>query len=273
MPVKNVKDISKQRLSAAATPTPELTTIPLRLDLGCGGNKRAGFHGVDSIAFAGVDTVLNLTQRAMFQPGMIQGELGGGKLLNQDDAVFEPWPWPDGSVTEAHSSHFVEHLTPVERVHFVNELYRVLKPCRKENGTNVEGFCTIIVPHWCNMRAYGDPTHQWPPVSEFWSLYLNREWRMGHPGRPCGACGTSGRGQDGMPCRGCGGNGKVVVPANAPHTDASHWPPGFKCNFNAGYNYNVDPNLGQRHPQVQAESARDHKDAIMDILFILEKLE
>jgi hypothetical protein len=36
---------------------------------------------------------------------------------------------------------------------------------------------TIIVPHWASARAYGDLTHQWPPVSEWWPLYLNKEWR------------------------------------------------------------------------------------------------
>jgi hypothetical protein len=95
----------------------------LKLDFGCGPNKREGFQGVDSIAFPGVDFVVDLRQR---------------------------WPWEDNSVAEAHASHFIEHLTAMERVHFANELYRVLKP---------GGKCTVIVPHWGSCRAYGDPTH------------------------------------------------------------------------------------------------------------------
>ena len=73
----------------------------LKLDIGCGKNKAPGFHGVDSLDFEGVDTVLDVRQT--------------------------PWPWEDNSVDEVHSSHFVEHLTNPERVKFWNELYRVMK--------------------------------------------------------------------------------------------------------------------------------------------------
>src|SRR4029450_1928126 len=74
----------------------------------------------------------------------------------------------DGSVEEAHASHFVEHLNATQRIHFVNELYRVLIPGAK---------CQIIVPSWSSCRAYGDLTHQWPPISEFWFYYLSKDWR------------------------------------------------------------------------------------------------
>lgn len=113
----------------------------IKLDLGCGKNKRPGFTGCDSIEFDGVDEVLDLTK---------------------------PWPWKDGSVDEAHSSHFLEHLTQDERVHFFNELFRVLRM-----GAQV----SIIVPSWTSERAYGDPTHKWPPVVGFSFLYLNKGWR------------------------------------------------------------------------------------------------
>lgn len=117
-------------------------TAPLRLDLGCGPNKREGFHGVDALAFDGkVDTVMDLRQT---------------------------WPWKDGSVDEVHSSHFVEHLTGAERVPFFNEMFRVLRGGAK---------ATIIVPSWTSERAYGDPTHQWPPVTGFSFYYLNKQWR------------------------------------------------------------------------------------------------
>jgi hypothetical protein len=115
---------------------------PLRLDIGCGTNKKEGFIGIDVIKFDGVDLVLN--------------------------AGDQKWPYADASVEEIHASHFVEHLTPKQRIHFVNESYRVLRPFGK---------LSIIVPHWCASRAYGDLTHVWPPVSEFWFYYLNAEWR------------------------------------------------------------------------------------------------
>jgi hypothetical protein len=131
----------------------------LKLDLGCGKNKRADFHGVDAFKFDGVDTVHDLRQK---------------------------WPWADGSVLEVHCSHFLEHLTGQERVHFFNELYRVMVP---------EGKATIVVPHWSSERAYGDPTHQWPPVVFFSFYYLNREWRAGnapHTGYDCNFEATGG---------------------------------------------------------------------------------
>ena len=117
---------------------------PIRLDIGCGKNKREGFIGVDQYKMDGVDIVCDLTKR---------------------------WRWKDNSVDEVHCSHFLEHLTNFEgkweRTHFFNELYRVLKP---------EGKCTLILPHWNSTRYYGDPTHK-EPFSEMALSYLNAEFR------------------------------------------------------------------------------------------------
>ena len=125
---------------AEAQVLPEFT--PLKLDFGCGPHKKEGFTGVDIHQFDGkVDIVADLTKR---------------------------WPWRDSSIAEAHASHFIEHLNASQRIHFVNELYRTLMPGAK---------CLLIVPHWGSCRAYGDLTHQWPPVSEFWFYYLSKVWR------------------------------------------------------------------------------------------------
>ena len=113
----------------------------IKLDLGCGPRKKEGFIGVDSIKFEGVDVVADLRK---------------------------PWKWANGSVSEVHCSHFLEHLTGAERVPFFNELYRVLKK---------DGKATIIVPSWTSERAYGDPTHQWPPVVGMSFFYLDKGWR------------------------------------------------------------------------------------------------
>jgi hypothetical protein len=124
----------------------------LKLDLGCGLRKREGFTGVDVRKFEGVDVVADLRK---------------------------PWPWADGSVGEAFSSHFLEHLPGAERIHFFNELHRVLAP---------EATAQIVVPHWSSERAYGDPTHQWPPVVFFSFYYLNKAWRTAnapHTGYTC----------------------------------------------------------------------------------------
>lgn len=112
----------------------------VKLDLGSGKNTREGFTGVDVRDF-GQEIVCDL-----------RGD----------------WKWEDESVDEVHSSHFIEHLTGPERVHFFNELYRVLKPGAK---------ATVIAPYWGSERAYGDPTHQWPPVTGFMFYYLSKEWR------------------------------------------------------------------------------------------------
>ena len=119
------------------------TIAPLKLDLGCGKNKKPGFSGVDKMDFEGVDKVYDLSC-----PG--------------------PWPWDDNSVSEVHCSHFLEHLHGDQRVKFFNELYRVLQKDAK---------ATIITPHWRSGRAYGDLTHQWPPVVEFFWYYLDKNWR------------------------------------------------------------------------------------------------
>jgi hypothetical protein len=167
-----------------------------KLDFGCGPNKRAGFEGVDSRSFVGVDHIVDLTKT--------------------------PWPWADNSVSEAHSSHFAEHLTAMQRVAFVNELYRVLVP---------GGTCQLIVPHWASCRAYGDPTHQWPPVSEFWFYYLSKEWRT----------------------------------QNAPHTDV-HWTPGgFDCDFEATWGYSLRADLNVRNQEFQQFAMANYKEVLQDI--------
>jgi ubiquinone/menaquinone biosynthesis C-methylase UbiE len=115
---------------------------PLKLDLGCGKNKKEGFIGVDRKPFEGVDVVVDLLQ---------------------------PWPWKDNSVDEINMQHALEHFTGEERVHILNEMYRVLVK---------DGKATISTPHWCSSRAYGDFTHKWPPVGEMFYFYLLKKWRM-----------------------------------------------------------------------------------------------
>ena len=197
----------------------------LKLDIGCGKNKREGFIGVDQYQFDGVDLVLNVVRRDSVPMGpAIYDNEKGVNVVAVMPSDFTPWPWEDSSVDEAHSSHFVEHLTPVERCHFFNELWRVLKP-----GAQV----TIITPHWSNARAYGDPTHQWPAISEWFYLYLNRDWRAG----------------------------------NAPHTDAANWAPGYKCNFEGGCVTTVNPHhpeLMGKNPEAQNYATRNFINVSVD---------
>jgi len=178
-----------QKLKAVKKPA------ELRLDLGCGPSKREGFYGVDIRPGPGVDMGCDLRK---------------------------PWPWEDGSVIEAHSSHFVEHLTGPERIHFVNELYRVLVP---------GGKCQVITPHWASCRAYGDLTHQWPPVSEFWWYYLSKEWRA----------------------------------ANAPHND------GYTCDFEATWGFSLHPQIQPRNQEYQMHALAFWKEAAQDMIATLTK--
>lgn len=115
----------------------------LRLDLGCGGNKREGFTGIDRLKLPGVDKIVDLR--------------------------VAPWPWADDSVDEVHSSHFVEHLQWPERITFFNEAWRVMKNDAK---------ATIITPDPSNDCYWGDPTHG-PAMSGWYVLYLDKEWREG----------------------------------------------------------------------------------------------
>lgn len=175
----------------------EIVTEPalLKIDLGCGPHPKEGFEGADQYPF-------------------------DGKVKHVFD-LRKPWPWKDSSVIEAHSSHFVEHLTAEERCHFFNELDRVLAP---------GGKATIIVPHWASNRAYGDPTHQWPPVSEMAFYYLNRQWRD----------------------------------ANAPHTDKKVWPKGYDCDLEATWGYGMHPELAPRNQEYQQFAMQHYKEACLD---------
>ena len=114
----------------------------LKLDIGCGQNKKDGFTGMDSAAADGVDIV--------------------------HDANVFPWPFDDGSVDEVFCSHFLEHLTGDQRIPFMDELWRIMKDSAK---------ATIITPFYSSSRAVQDPTHRWPPLCEASYLYFNKKWR------------------------------------------------------------------------------------------------
>lgn len=126
------------------TPTPDVdpNSLLLKLDLGCGQNKREGFQGVDKFACTGVDVV--------------------------HDLMTFPWPFEDNSVGEVHSSHFFEHVPQYQRYPFMDELWRVMAPKAK---------ALIITPWARSARATQDPSHCWPPISEESYFYFNKAWR------------------------------------------------------------------------------------------------
>jgi hypothetical protein len=174
----------------------EVPAVPeiLKLNLGCGKTVMDGFEGADSRDF-GQKHKLDLTKT---------------------------WPWKDESVDEAHSSHFVEHLDVKGRIHFANELYRVLRVGAK---------CLIITPNWSSARAYGDLTHQWPPVSEFWFLYLNKGWRE----------------------------------VNAPHNDF------YTCDFDSTGGWSLHQAIVNRNQEYQMHALTFWKEAGPDLITTLTK--
>lgn len=169
----------------------------MKLNLGCGKTKLEGFIGVDVRKFDGVDSV------------EVVCNLGKDR-----------WPFDDDSCEEAHCSHMLEHLKGPERVHFFNELWRVLKK---------GGKCQIVTPHWASTRAYGDVSHEWPPVCEFFYYYLSKDWRKD----------------------------------NAPHDDGP--PNGYVCDFEAVWGYSVHPVLQVRNQEYQQFALANFKEAAMDM--------
>lgn len=192
----------RRKALAKAFKAPSAAPELLKLDLGCGPRKQPGFHGVDIRQIEGVDTVLDLRK---------------------------PWPWKDGTVDEVYASHFVEHLTGEQRIHFFNELYRVMKIGAK---------ATIITPHWSNACAYGDPTHQWPPMSEWYLLYLWKAWRQG----------------DGTPAN----------PGQAPHV-------GYTCDFDYVAGHSFDERIMGWNAERQAFATAHHLNAARDLHATLTK--
>lgn len=209
----------------------------IKLDIGCGTAKKPGFVGIDAIAFAGVDHGVRLGVK----PWVTEIKAGDAvpDYLEAHDESAGRYRFKDNVVEEAHCSHVIEHLTNFndkwERVHFFNELYRVMAPGAK---------CQLIWPHWCSSRYYGDPTHG-ESMSEFAMYYLLREWRLGNPAKG--------------------------LAANAPHTDASFVPGMYDCDFDAAGGYSFHPALLSRNQDYQSFAIQWYKEAAQDCVMVLTK--
>jgi SAM-dependent methyltransferase len=171
----------------------------LKLNLGAGKSKMDGYLSVDQIQFDGLDLVADLRK---------------------------PWPWGNNTVSDIHMSHALEHFDAMERVHIFNEMYRVLI-----NG----GKALIVTPHWASQRAYGDPTHKWPPVSEFAYFYLWREWRK----------------------------------TNAPHIDIEFNPQGFDCDFAWGGGYSHPTEMNLWNDERRQYAIKYYKEVCLDTIMTI----
>jgi SAM-dependent methyltransferase len=118
----------------------------MKLNLGCGHDKRDGWHNVDFVAASEPDEIVDLEQL--------------------------PWPWPDNAADEVLLRHVLEHLgrdTPTY-LGIIKELYRVLK---------AGGTATIVVPHPRHDHYLNDPTHVRPITVDGLDMFnqqRNREW-------------------------------------------------------------------------------------------------
>jgi ubiquinone/menaquinone biosynthesis C-methylase UbiE len=88
----------------------------IKLDVGCGDQKREGHIGIDNSKGADADIFLDIEKQKL--------------------------PFEDNQVDVIFCSHVLEHLDNV--IFVVNEFWRVLKP---------EGEATIVVPDKTNERA------------------------------------------------------------------------------------------------------------------------
>ncbi len=99
----------------------------LRLNLGCGNKRRAGYLGVDRGEASAVDVRMDVLEYL--------------KTL------------PAGAVSSVYSRHMLEHFEPEPFRQLLEQIDRVLRP-----GGEIE----IIVPHFSNPYFYSDPTHRQP---------------------------------------------------------------------------------------------------------------
>jgi hypothetical protein len=182
----------------------------VKLDLGCGMFPRPGFDGVDF-------------------------EKGSNAKYHLD--LRDPWPWKDDSVDEVYSQQFVEHLEPYDRIHFFNELWRVLKVGAK---------ATLVTPYWSSMRATQDMTHKWPPLSEASYAYYDESWRclngLSHE-RVYPSCRCDKRG-----------------------------PRSYECNFSFMGGHGFAPDIAIKSEEARAMHSRHYNNSVNDLWCTVTKV-
>jgi hypothetical protein len=123
---------------------------PIRLDIGAGVHPMKGWTAMDRVAMPGIHIV--------------------------HDFLDFPWPFEDGSVSEARAEHVIEHIPHLclccrkrqdPFFAFFDEVWRVLRP---------GGKLYLISPHSDSRRAWGDPTHC-RAINEQTLMYLSNDVR------------------------------------------------------------------------------------------------
>jgi len=95
----------------------------MKLDIGCGKNKTAGYVGIDIASIPEVDYVMNIDTLML--------------------------PCNDNTVDEIKCHHTLEHCVNI--IHIMNEFYRVCK-----NDSMID----IVIPYGTTPRWVQDPTHK-----------------------------------------------------------------------------------------------------------------
>jgi len=97
----------------------------IKLDIGCGKNKKEGFIGIDIDPNSDADIIASALDL----------------------------PFDNSSIDEIHCSHLVEHFYPEEAKIFFNEIYRVLKQ---------KGVARVKIDReWTKLLLFRkDPTHK-----------------------------------------------------------------------------------------------------------------
>lgn len=119
----------------------------MKLNMGCGHNRRPGYVNVDAAAACAPDEVWDLEQT--------------------------PWPWADGVAEEVLFIHSLEHMggDPKVFLAIMQELYRIAAPgCR----------IRIHVPHPRHDDFINDPTHVraiTPALLTLFDKARNDEWQ------------------------------------------------------------------------------------------------
>lgn len=110
----------------------------IKLDLGCGSQKKPGYTGLDRVTLPGVDIVCD---------------------------VEKGIPLKDNSVSAVYSNYFLEHVNNI--IFVFQELYRVC--C---DGAQLE----LVVPYYASVNAFKDPTHKQFFTEETFEYFSRKKW-------------------------------------------------------------------------------------------------
>lgn len=118
----------------------------MRLYLGAGTKRLAGYTHVDLRNGPGIDAVCDLARL--------------------------PWPWADDSASLIVAEDLVEHLA-IDLIAFLDEAWRVMKP---------GGELFVRTPHYRSESTFIDPTHRWHLSDQsFHYVDPNTQWGKTYP--------------------------------------------------------------------------------------------